>query len=51
MKNLCNPPKFNADGGLNPRHGLSDFAIVFIDDILVFSKSADEHKEHIEILV
>ena len=48
MNNLFNPPKFNADGSLNSRYGLSDFAIVFIDDILVFSKSADEHKKHIE---
>lgn len=34
MNNLFNPPKFNADGSLNPRHKLSEFAIVFIDDIL-----------------
>ena len=40
MNNLFNPPKFNADGSLNPRHRLSKFAIVFIDDILIFSKSA-----------
>lgn len=34
MNNLFNPPKFNADGSLNPRHKLSEFAIVFIDDTL-----------------
>ena len=51
MNNLFNPPKFNADGSLNPRHQLSEFAIVFIDDILIFSKSADEHKRHVEIVL
>ena len=34
MNNLFNPPKFNADGSLNPRHELSQFAIVFIDSHL-----------------
>jgi len=51
MNNLFNPPKFNADGSLNPRHELSDFAIVFIDDILIFSKIADDHKRHIETVL
>ena len=51
MNNLFNPPKFNADGSLNPRHRLSEFAIVFIDDILIFSKSADEHRRHVEIVL
>ena len=51
MNNLFSPQNFNADGSLNPRHELSDFAIVFIDDILVFNKTADEHKRHIEIVL
>ena len=51
MNNLFNPAKFNADGSLNPRHELSNFAVVFIDDILVFSKTADEHKQHIETVL
>ena len=51
MNNLFNPPKFNADGSLNPRHKLSEVAIVFIDDILVFSQSAAEHKQHLEIVL
>ena len=50
MNNLFNPPKFNADGSLNPRHKLSDFAIVFIDDILVLRKSAADHKKHLELV-
>ena len=51
MNNLFKPPKFNADGSLNPRHKLSEFTIVFVDDILVFSKSAAEHKQHLEIVL
>lgn len=51
MNKLFSPQELNADGSLNPRHELSDFAIVFIDDILVFSKTADEHKTHIEIVL
>ena len=51
MNNVFNPPKFNADGSLNTQHELSKFAIVFIDDILVFSKSADEHKKHIQMVL
>ena len=31
MNNLFNPPKFCADGSLNPKHKLSEFAVVFID--------------------
>ena len=51
MNNLFNPPKYNGDGSLNPRYKLSKFAVVFIDDILIFSKSAEEHKQHIEIVL
>ena len=51
MNNLFNPPKFNADGSLNPQHELSKFAIVFIDDTLIFSTTADEHKRHIEMVL
>ena len=51
MNNVFNPPKFCADGSLNPKHRLSDFSCVFIDDILVFSKTAAEHKEHLETVL
>ncbi|KAL0040176.1 hypothetical protein WJX79_009953 [Trebouxia sp. C0005] len=51
MNHLFSPPKFNADGILNPRHKLSNFAVVFIDDIVAFSKTADEHKRHLETVL
>ena len=51
MNNLFNPPKFCADGSLNPKHKLSEFSCVFIDDILVFSKTAAEHKQHLRAVL
>jgi hypothetical protein len=30
---------------------LDNFAVVFIDDILVYSKSTDEHEEHLRVLL
>ena len=51
MNNLFNPPKFCADGSLNPKHKLSEFSCVFIDDILVFSKTAAEHKQHLQAVL
>ena len=39
------------DGSINPMHELSKFALVFIDDILIFSKTAADHKRHIEIVL
>ena len=51
MNNLFNPPKYNADGSINPKHKLSEFALVFIDDIVIFSKSAADHKLHLEAVL
>ena len=51
MNNMFNPPKFNANGSLNPRDQLFEFAIVFIDHILIFNKSVDEHRRHVEIVL
>lgn len=51
MNNLFNPPKCNADGSLNPRHKLSEVAVAFVDNILVFSKFAVEHKQHLEMVL
>ncbi len=41
-------PKFLADGKVNPLAAISDFVLVFIDDILIFSKTAEEHIEHVQ---
>ena len=51
MNNLLNPPKFCADGSLNPKHTLSEISGVFIDHILVFSKTAAEHKQHLQAVL
>ena len=50
MNRLFNPLHFSRDG---KRHGgpiLSDFVLVFVDNILVFSKTAGEHTKHLEIV-
>ena len=41
---------FKADGTKQTGPVLSDFVLLFIDDILVFSKTAAEHKEHLRIV-
>ena len=40
-----------ADGKVNPLAAISDFVLVFIDDILIFSKTAEEHVEHDKIVM
>ena len=44
-------PKFLADGKVNPLAATADFAQVFIDDILAFSKIAEEHVGHVNIVI
>ena len=39
MNNVFNPPVYNADISINPGHEISKFALVFIDDIHVFSSN------------
>ena len=39
MNRVFEHPKFLADGSINPLSAMSDFVLVFIDDILIFSKS------------
>ena len=51
MNRLLSQNKYNADGTENPMHILSEFVLVFIDDILIFSKTAEEHKKHIDIVL
>ncbi len=42
-------PKFLADGKVNLLAATPDFVLVFIDDILIFSKTAEEHVEHVKL--
>lgn len=51
MNRLFNQPKYNANGTENPMHILSEFVLVLVDDILIFSKSAEEHKKHVDIVL
>ena len=50
MNRLFNPAHFTEAGAASTGHKLSDFVLVFVDDILVFSKTAAEHKRHLEIV-
>ena len=47
MNKVFNPNKYEADGTINPLAALSDFVLVFIDDILIFNKPAGEHLKHV----
>ncbi len=51
MNRIFEHPKFLADGKVNPLAAISDFVLVFIDDILIFSKTAEEHIEHVRIVM
>lgn len=48
---VIQPNKYNADGTENPMHTLSKAMLVFIDDILIFSNTAEEHRKHIDIVL
>ncbi len=51
MNRVLEHPKFLAYGKVNPLAAISDFVLVFIDDILIFSKTAEEHVEHVKIVM
>ena len=50
MNKLFDQAHFNADGTAHTGELLSDFVLVFIDDILIFSKTAEDHKRHLKIV-
>ena len=51
MNRVFEHPKFLADGEVKPQAAISDFVLVFMDDILIFSKTADEHVEHVKLVM
>ena len=51
MNIVFDHPKFLANGKVNPLSALSDYVLVFIDDILIFSKSAEQHVEHVKTVM
>ena len=51
MNRVFDHPKFLANGKVNPLSALSDYVLVFIDDILISSKSAEEHVEHVKTVM
>ena len=50
MNELCGPPHLGKDGRRHEGPILSDFVLVPIHDILVFSKTAEEHPKHLEVV-
>ena len=44
------PAVFQRLMGLNPSEG-NDFVVVYIDDVLVFSRTLTEHLEHLRLVI
>ncbi len=51
MRKFYNKLKFFVLRNALKRHGLDDFCVNYIDDILVFSKTFDEHLVHLKKLL
>lgn len=47
---MLNPPQIDGDGTGHEGPRLSAFVLLFIDDILIFSKTAEEHTKHLQIV-
>ena len=50
MNKLFDQAHFDANGAVIPGELLSDFVLVFIDDKLIFSKTAENHQRHLRIV-
>ena len=50
MNKLFDQAHFDANGAAIPGQLLSDFVLVFIDDILIFSKTAEDQQRHLHIV-
>ena len=51
MNRVFEHPKFLADGSINPLSAMSDFVLVFTDDILICCKSAEELIKHVKTVM
>ena len=47
MNRLFDQAHFDAHGTAHAGEMLSDYVLVFVDDILIFSKSAEDHQRHL----
>lgn len=50
MNKLFNPPQLGVDGKQQAGLVLSGLVLVFIDDIPIFSKTAEDHERHLQIV-
>ena len=48
---LTNAPPYFMETMNNMLHQFDDFVVVFIDDILIFSKTAEEHEQHLRLVL
>lgn len=48
---LTNAPPYFMETMNNMLHEFDDFVVVFIDDILVFSKNEEEHEKHLRMVL
>ena len=48
---LTNAPSYFMETMNNMLHQFDDFVVVFIDDILIFSKTEEEHEQHLRLVL